>query len=73
MFSKGGKFVTNGGYSVPFTIPSGYRFVGVTQIVTRGWIGSAYGYRIDNHIDVWVSNGSADDGYLDVYILFAKS
>lgn len=71
-FTKSGKFDTYGCYNVPITIPSGYRFGFIAQIVTNGWIGGGYGYPVGNSVDIWVHSGSTASGSVDVYIAFIK-
>ncbi len=69
-FTKSGKFDTYGCYNVPITIPSGYRFGFIAQIVTNGWIGGGYGYPVGNSVDIWVHSGFTASGSIDVYIAF---
>ena len=73
-FTKSGAFSQYGAYNVPMDIPSGYGFIGVSQIVTNGWIGGAYGYLAENgkSIDIWITTGETSSGSIDVYVQFIR-
>ena len=69
-----GAFSQYGAYNVPMDIPSVYGFIGVSQIITNGWIGGPYGYLAENgkSIDIWITTGETSSGSIDVYVQFIR-
>lgn len=70
-FSISSNFEAGTYYEIEYTIPTGYKVLSISQLITVGWIGSVYGYIESNRVKAWVYGGTGS-GSIKAYILFIK-
>lgn len=74
VFEKTGTFSEGKSYNLSYTVPSGYKYLSIAQVITTGWIGSVYCVPDTSKktMEIWVESGSGT-GNIDVYALFIKN